>query len=109
MKRFCVCKEPAKSEDLEGPMSGLEIQPYMVRSEKKYETFWFFLNPSNAVHAATVFSQEQKKHLFFFNISFLPPPKTLTFVRADFREGDEDSNFSVFRVRQFTESPEPLH
>ena len=30
-------------------------------------------------------------------------------IRADFREGDEDSNFSVFRVRRFTEWPEPLH
>ena len=30
-------------------------------------------------------------------------------VRADFREGDEDSNFSIFRVRRFTEWPEPLH
>ena len=31
------------------------------------------------------------------------------FVRADFRGGDEDSNFSVFRVRRFSEWPEPLH
>ena len=31
------------------------------------------------------------------------------FVRADFREGDEDSNFSLFRVRRFSEWPEPLH
>ena len=30
-------------------------------------------------------------------------------VRADFWEGDEDSNFSVFRVRRFTEWPRPLH
>ena len=30
-------------------------------------------------------------------------------LRADFREGDEDSNFSVFRVRPFSEWPEPLH
>ena len=30
-------------------------------------------------------------------------------IRADFREGDEDSNFSVFRVRRFAESPGPLH
>ena len=30
-------------------------------------------------------------------------------VGADFREGDEDSNFSIFRVRRFAESPEPLH
>ena len=30
-------------------------------------------------------------------------------VRADFREGDEDSNFSVFRVWRFTEWPGPLH
>ena len=31
-------------------------------------------------------------------------------VRADFREGDEDSNFSEnFRVLRFTESPGPLH
>ena len=30
-------------------------------------------------------------------------------VRADFRERDEDSNFSVFRVRRFSEWPEPLH
>ena len=28
---------------------------------------------------------------------------------ADFWEGDEDSNFSVFRVRQFSEWPGPLH
>ena len=31
------------------------------------------------------------------------------FLRANFREGDEDSNFSIFRVRRFSESPEPLH
>ena len=30
-------------------------------------------------------------------------------LRADFREGDEDSNFSVFRVQRFSEWPEPLH
>ena len=30
-------------------------------------------------------------------------------IRADFREGDEDSNFSVFRVRRFSEWPGPLH
>ena len=29
-------------------------------------------------------------------------------IRADFREGDEDSNFSVFRVRRFTEWPGAL-
>ena len=33
----------------------------------------------------------------------------LQLLRVDFREGDEDSNFSVFRVRRFSESPEPLH
>ena len=32
-----------------------------------------------------------------------------TLIRADFREGDDDSDFSVFRVRRFTEWPEPLH
>ena len=30
-------------------------------------------------------------------------------LSADFREGDEDSNFSVFRARRFNEWPEPLH
>ena len=30
-------------------------------------------------------------------------------LRDDFREGDEDSNFSAFRVRQLTEWPRPLH
>ena len=30
-------------------------------------------------------------------------------IGTDFREGDEGSNFSVFRVRRFTESPGPLH
>ena len=30
-------------------------------------------------------------------------------LRADLREGDEDSNFSAFRVWPFSESPEPLH
>ena len=29
-------------------------------------------------------------------------------VRDDFREGDEDSNFSIFRVRWFTECPPDL-
>ena len=35
--------------------------------------------------------------------------QTIKKLRADFQEGDEDSNFSVFRVRRFTEWPEPLH
>ena len=30
-------------------------------------------------------------------------------LRAHFREGDEDSNFSIFRVWWFSEGPEPLH
>ena len=30
-------------------------------------------------------------------------------LRADFRKGDEDSNFSILRVRRFSEWPEPLH
>ena len=30
-------------------------------------------------------------------------------ISADCREGDEDSNFSVFRIRGFTEWPGPLH
>ena len=30
-------------------------------------------------------------------------------LRADFRQGDEDSNLSVFRVWRFTEWPGPLH
>ena len=30
-------------------------------------------------------------------------------IRVAFRERDEDSNFSVFRVRRFSESPGPLH
>ena len=30
-------------------------------------------------------------------------------IGADFQEGEEDSNFSVFRVQRFTEWPEPLH
>ena len=30
-------------------------------------------------------------------------------IRADFREGDEHSNFSVFRIRRFIEWPGPLH
>ena len=30
-------------------------------------------------------------------------------LRAGFWEGDEDSNFSVFGVRRFSEWPEPLH
>ena len=35
--------------------------------------------------------------------------KSLNFGRNDFQEEDEDSNFSVFRVRRFTEWPESLH
>ena len=34
---------------------------------------------------------------------------TMSLIRADFQEGDEDSNFPVFRIRRFTESPGPLH
>ena len=30
-------------------------------------------------------------------------------TRADLREGDEDSNFSIFSVQWFTEWPRPLH
>ena len=30
-------------------------------------------------------------------------------IRADFREGDEDSNLSIFRVQRFTEWPKPPH
>ena len=37
------------------------------------------------------------------------PSRAWTRIRADFREGDEDSNFSIFRVRHFSEWPEPLH
>ena len=33
----------------------------------------------------------------------------LRLIGTDFREGDEDSNFSVFRVRRFPEWPGPLH
>ena len=36
-------------------------------------------------------------------------PILRTLLRADFREGDEDSNFSIFRVRRFSEWREPLH
>ena len=38
-------------------------------------------------------------------VSALP----MSLIRADFRAGDEDSNFSVFRLRRFSEWPEPLH
>ena len=37
------------------------------------------------------------------------PESEISQLRADFREGDEDSNFSVFRVRRFSEWPEALH
>ena len=34
----------------------------------------------------------------------------MEFIRADFfGEGDEDSNFLIFRIRRFTEWPGPLH
>ena len=45
-------------------------------------------------------------HLLQGTGNYLPP---LPGVRADFQEGDEDSNFSVFRVRRFSEWPAPLH
>ena len=41
--------------------------------------------------------------------SSLRNPNVNLCVRADFREGEEDSNFSIFRVRRFSEWPEPLH
>ena len=39
-------------------------------------------------------------------LEYASPPPPLT---AAFREGDEHSHFSVFRVRRFSEWPEPLH
>ena len=36
-------------------------------------------------------------------------PSRVFLIRADFREGDEGSDLSVFRVRRFSEWPEPLH
>ena len=44
-----------------------------------------------------------------------PPPQKIGTdlwtpkLRADFQEGDEDSNFSVLRIWPFTEWPRPLH
>ena len=41
-----------------------------------------------------------------------PPPDGLldnAKLRVNFWEGGEDNNFSIFRVRQFSEWPEPLH
>ena len=37
------------------------------------------------------------------------PGVHVTQIGADFREGDEDINFSIFRVRRFTEWPGPLN
>ena len=37
------------------------------------------------------------------------PQLAQSMLRADFREGDEDSNFSIFRVWRFSEGPKPLH
>ena len=36
-------------------------------------------------------------------------PTCKTVIRAGFREGDEDRNFSVFRAQRFTEWLGPLH
>ena len=52
----------------------------------------------------------RRSEIYFLPKAALGKKKTVgsisgTFkVGADFREGDEDSNFSVFRVRRFTES-----
>ena len=53
--------------------------------------------------------------MFWLRMPVPGPPNLFLFwggksmVGADFRDGDEDSNFSLFRVRRFTESPGPLH
>ena len=38
-----------------------------------------------------------------------PDPFVPIMLKSRFSEGDEDSNFSLFRVRRFSESPGPLH
>ena len=43
--------------------------------------------------------------IFLSKFSYILP----VCLRADFREGDEDSNFSVLRIWRFTESSGPLH
>ena len=49
-----------------------------------------------------IFCQSSCPTLVHFNDGVFP-------IGTDFRAGDEDSNFSVFRVRRFSEWPEPLH
>ena len=53
-------------------------------------------------------AKRTSKNDCFFNSQICTPLPT-NFLRADFREGDEESNFSPCRVRQFTEWPGPLH
>ena len=59
-------------------------------------------------HKANKFARTAPKNLLN-NSRGLPGRYPIKQVRADFREGEEDSNFSIFRVRRFSEWPEPLH
>ena len=64
-------------------------------------------------------SLETPKLWYFLEVEELPGQlledlhgsslKLRDFLRADFREEDEDRNFSACRVRRFSEWPEPLH
>ena len=59
--------------------------------------------------ALTFSSLQRKFECFPFFLRSLRGLEEAENLRADLREGDEDSNFSVFRVRRFSEWPELLH
>ena len=81
------------------------------------QAFWYTPNLFFACWDTWVFRAENTFGVYFFpskeNLNNADPkiwhanPPFL--FRAAFWAGDEDSNFSVFRVRRFSEWPEPLH
>ena len=92
-----------------GEENSLSFTANSVSSAKgSVSSLWHTNNRLRGTHWARSpeLSEPQKTHWVRCLKPYSPKPYS---VRANFWEGDEDSNFSVFRVRRFTESPEPLH
>ena len=87
-------------------------KPYGLAAEasSKIGNMWTILGIYEVLLLVSMFKRfPSKQGAIFFLHGLVFRRARLHRLRAGFREGDEDSNFSVFRVRWFTESPGPLH
>ena len=83
--------------------------PVPGQSRKFVYVYVFFFPWKTSLSNLVVFARFLALTAKVWQVNAHRKRQELTMIRADFREGDEDSNFSLSRVRRFTESPEPLH